>query len=146
MKELRTEVEINATPERVWDVLTAFDRFSEWNPFMTQAEGDIEEGAHLRVHIEPPGGTAMTFKPTVVRVVVGQELRWLGHLLIPGVFDGEHIFEISPAGDGRTHFVQREEFRGLLVPVLWNSLAINTKKGFEAMNTALKERAEAETQ
>ena len=86
----------------------------------------------------------MTFKPTVVRAVAGQELRWLGHLLIPGVFDGEHIFENSQAGDGRTRFVQREEFRGLLVPVLWNSLATNTKNGFEAMNAALKERAEAE--
>ncbi len=146
MKELRTEVEISATPERMWDVLTAFDSFGEWNPFMTQAEGDIEEGARLRVHIEPPGGTAMTFKPRVVRAVAGRELRWLGHLLIPGVFDGEHIFEISPAGDGRTRFVQREEFRGLLVPVLWNSLATNTKNGFEAMNAALKERAEAEIQ
>ena len=144
MKELRTQIEINATPERVWDVLTAFDRFSEWNPFITRAEGDIQEGARLRVHIEPPGGKAMTFKPTVVRAVAGQELRWLGHLLIPGVFDGEHIFEISRAGDGRTRFVQREEFRGLLVPVLWNSLATNTKNGFEAMNAALKERAEAE--
>ena len=146
MKELRTEVEINASPQRVWDVLTAFDQFGNWNPFMTHAEGDIVGGARLRVRIEPPGGRAMTFKPRVVRAVAGQELRWLGRLLIPGVFDGEHIFEISPAVDGRTRFVQREEFRGLLVPVLWNSMATNTKNGFEAMNEALKERAEAETQ
>ena len=146
MKELRTEVQINAPPERVWNVLTAFDLFNEWNPFMTRAEGEIQEGARLQVHIEPPGGTAMTFKPRVLRAVAPQELRWLGHLLIPGIFDGEHIFEISSVGDGRSCLVHREEFRGLLVPLLWNSLATNTKRGFEAMNAALKERAEAETE
>ncbi|HLE55364.1 MAG TPA: SRPBCC domain-containing protein [Thermoplasmata archaeon] len=61
---------------------------------------------------------------------------------IPGLFDGEHIFEIEPAGAGRTRFVQREVFRGLLVPVLARSLDRDTKRGFEEMNRALKMRAE----
>ncbi len=85
----------------------------------------------------------MTFKPTVIHVAPERELRWRGRLLLPGVFDGEHCFEMSPLGEGRTRFVQREKFSGLLVPFLWNRLATNTRRGFEAMNTALKERAEA---
>ncbi len=60
------------------------------------------------------------------------------------VFDGEHSFQLSSITDGGTHFVQREQFRGLLVPLLWDSISTNTKRGFEAMNAALKERAEAE--
>ena len=87
----------------------------------------------------------MTFKPTVIRAAPGRELRWLGRLFLPGIFGGEHSFEMSPLGEGRTRFVQREKFSGLLVPFLWNGLATSTRRGFEAMNTALKERAEAES-
>ena len=143
MKELHTEIEINAPVSRVWEILTDFPRFPTWNPFVTQAEGEIREGARLRVHIAPPGGRAMTFTPTVIRVAPAEELRWLGRLLLPGIFDGEHCFQLSSTTDGRTRFVQRERFRGLLVPLLWSSLATNTRRGFEAMNAALKERAEA---
>ena len=87
----------------------------------------------------------MTFKATVIRAAPGRELRWLGRLFLPGIFDGEHSFEMSALGEGRTRFVQREQFSGLLVPFLWNGLAANTRRGCEAMNTALKERAEAES-
>ena len=145
MRELDTEIVIEAPTDRVWKILTDLEQFTAWNPFITRAEGDIEEGARLRVHIEPPGGTAMTFKPTVIHVAPERELRWLGRLFLPGIFDGEHSFEMSPSGQGRTRFVQREKFSGLLVPFLWNGLATNTRRGFEAMNSALKERAEAES-
>ena len=145
MKELYSEIEIEATDERVWQILTNFADFPQWNPFLRQASGEIEVGAKIEVEIQPPDGSAMTFKPTVIRVAPEQELRWLGRLLLPGVFDGEHYFELSPLGEGRTRFVQREQFRGLLVPLLWKSLETNTRRGFEAMNTALKKRAEAES-
>ena len=145
MGELNTEIEINAPADQVWKILTDLKQFTAWNPFITQAEGEIREGARLRVRIEPPGGTPMTFRPTVIRASPGRELRWLGRLFLPGIFDGEHSFEMSPLGEGRTRFVQREECRGLLVPFLWNGLATNTRSGFEAMNVALKEQAEAES-
>ena len=56
-----------------------------------------------------------------------------------------YVFRLSPTTRGGTRFVQREEFRGLLVPLLWSSVSRNTQRGFEAMNAALKERAEAQT-
>jgi hypothetical protein len=84
----------------------------------------------------------MTFRPTVLSVEPNRELRWLGRLLIPGLFDGEHIFEIEPAGMDRVRFTQREVFRGLFVPLLARSLDRDTRRGFEEMNRALKVRAE----
>jgi hypothetical protein len=142
MRELSTEIEIKATAEKVWAILTDLSRFREWNPFITRGSGDIREGSKLTVRIEPPGGKPMIFKPTVTRVVPNRDFRWLGRVLLPGLFDGEHIFELSASTDGRTRFVQREQFSGLLVPLLWNSLTTRTRRGFEAMNAALKKRAE----
>jgi hypothetical protein len=142
MRELRTQIEVEATPERVWEILTDFDAYPEWNPFIQRIEGDAAPGSKLEVRIEPPGGRAMTFKPTVLEVAPGQELRWLGRVLAPGLFDGEHSLRIEPIDDSRVRFVQAERFTGVLVPVLGKSLE-KTQRGFTAMNEALKRRAEA---
>jgi hypothetical protein len=142
MRELDTSIEIDAPPERVWSVLTDFDSFPDWNPFIRSARGEVEPGAKLEIRLEPPGGRAMTFKPTVLVAEPGRELRWLGRLLLPGLFDGEHIFRIEPIEGGHSRFVQAERFRGLLVPLFGRTLE-QTRRGFEAMNEALCRRAEA---
>jgi hypothetical protein len=141
-KELSTEIEINAPARDVWAVLTNLAEFGEWNPFIRKAEGVLEVGAKLRVRIEPPEGKAMTFSPEVTRVDPARQIRWMGHFLFPGLFDGEHIFEVSPLADDCTRFIHRERFRGVLVPLLWKSLSTNTRLGFESMNAALKKRVE----
>jgi hypothetical protein len=141
MKELRSEIEIGAAPERVWEVLTDFVSFPSWNPFIRSVAGQAATGARLEVRIEPPGGRAMTFRPTVLAAEPPRELRWLGRLLFPGVFDGEHSFHIEPTGEGGSRFVQRERFSGALVPLFGTALR-KTEEGFIAMNEALKQRAE----
>ena len=80
----------------------------------------------------------MTNQP-VTEVSPGEALEWLGHLGVPGVFDGRHRFELSAIGAG-THVVQREWFRGVLVRPLRRSLDSGTRAGFEAMNVALRRR------
>ena len=140
MRLIDTNVEIAAPPLRVWDVLTDFARFPEWNPFIVRIEGRPEPGARLRVEIKPPGRSAMAFSPTVLAARAGKELRWRGRLLLPGVFDGEHAFELAERGD-TCIFRQSERFTGLLVPLLGGALAA-TGRGFEAMNAALKKRVE----
>jgi hypothetical protein len=143
MKQLYTEIEIDASAKRVWELLTDFASYPEWNPFIRSIGGQPAPGERLRARLEPPGGLAMTFKPKVLTAEPNRELRWLGHLLVPGLFDGEHSFTIEPLEDNRVRFIQREAFKGLLVPLFARSLESNTQRGFEEMNHALKERAEA---
>jgi len=142
MKELRSEIDINATPEKVWELLTGFEAFPEWNPFIRRVSGTPLAGSALEVYIQPSGARGMTFRPTVLAAVPGRELRWLGRLVMPGLFDGEHIFTIEPLERGGVHFVQREVFNGLLVPFFSRGLDTDTRRGFEEMNQALKAKAE----
>jgi hypothetical protein len=141
MRELRREVEIDASPERAWAVVTDFAAYPEWNPFIRSISGELQKGAKLEVRIEPPGGRALTFKPTVRAVQASRELRWLGRLLLPGVFDGEHSLRVEPLDGGRSRFVMSERFSGLLVGLFKGTLA-KTEVGFEQMNAALKARVE----
>jgi hypothetical protein len=142
MKELRSEIEIEASAERVWQLLTDFAHFPQWNPFIRRASGDVRRGQRLEVNIQPSGANGMTFRPTVLKAEPNRELRWIGHLLIPGLFDGEHIFIIEPLGTNRVRFIQREIFTGLLVPLFAKGLDTDTQRGFEEMNQALKAQAE----
>jgi hypothetical protein len=143
MRELNTEIEINSSPERVWELLTDFKQYPRWNPFIRSVRGKLEPEAKLEVRIQPSGARGMTFRPAVLKAERTRELRWLGRLLIPGIFDGEHIFTIEPIAENSVRFVQREQFSGLLVPLLWRSLNRDTRRGFVEMNAALKKRAES---
>jgi hypothetical protein len=142
MHEIRTEIDIAATAEQVWSILLDFPAHPEWNPFIRHIEGMAETGARLNVHIQPPGSKGMSFRPTILALAPNRELRWLGHLLLSGIFDGEHYFQISRLGPGRVRFVQGERFSGLVIPFAKSSLDGATKAGFSAMNQALKARAE----
>jgi len=143
MLELRTEIEIDAPAERVWAVLTDFDRFPDWNPFIRRIHGNAQVGSRLDVFLGASGTRGMQFRPIVTMVVPNRELRWLGRLGLPRLFDGEHIFQIEPLGSTRARFIQRERFRGLLVPLMARSLNRDARRGFEEMNQALRARVNA---
>jgi hypothetical protein len=141
-KRLTSQVEIDATPTQVWEVLSDLATYHEWNPFIVQAEGTAELGHRLTLRMQPTTGRAVTLRPTVTEVDEGRRLRWLGRVGIPGVMDAEHTFTIEDAGDGRTRLHQDEEFRGILVPFLARSLDRGTLPAFSLMNEALRRRVE----
>ncbi len=145
MKQLEATVVIAAPAARVWQVLTDFAAFPHWNPFIRRIDGVATAGARLTVRIQPTGARGMTFRPTVLVAEPHRELRWLGRLGLPGLFDGEHMFIIAPVDAHRVRLTQREVFRGLLVPFLSRQLDRDTARGFAEMNAALKTRAEAPT-
>lgn len=138
---ISTTIDIDAAPDAVWDVLTDFAAYKDWNPFMDRVDGTPEVGARLVVHMTPPGGRGMTFRPTVLAATPGQELRWLGKLIVGGLFDGEHSFVLTANADGTTHLTHGERFSGILVALLKGTLK-NSHAGFEAFNQALKQRVE----
>ena len=140
MRRIETGIDIAASPEAVWRVLVDFAAYPEWNPLIRRIEGEVRVGAKLRVTVQPPGRNPMTFRPTVRAVDPARELRWLGRVLVPGLFDGEHGFVIEPDGAG-CRLRHEETFRGVLVPAFGPMLA-DTARGFAALNAALKRRVE----
>ena len=139
--EIFTEILIEAQPQKVWEILTDFENYPEWNSFVKSIEGNVRVGNIISVRIEPPNGNGLTFKPLVVAYEPQKELRWLGKFFIKGVFDGEHQFKLIDNKNGTTTFIQSETFTGILVSLFKNNLN-NTKTGFEQMNLELKEIAE----
>lgn len=137
-KQIKTSILIHSTPEKVWEILTDFENYPNWNPFIRSLKGEIKVGQHFNVEI-----TDMKFKPKLLVFEANKELRWIGKLLFKGVFDGEHSFCIEDHKDGTLTFKHEEIFNGLLVGLFAKKLDTETKEGFEMMNQKLKELAEA---
>ena len=142
MRELFTEIEIDAPTDRVWTVLTDVEKWAEWNAFIPEVKGEISVGGRIFVRVAPPNGRAMSFKATVTCFHENRDFIWVGSAPIPGAFRGEHIFELRPIDDGRTRLVHREEFSGWMLPLLWGGMEKGTHEGFEQMNRDLKTRVE----
>ena len=142
MKELFSEIEIDARAERVWEILMDFKSYPDWNPFVRRIEGEAAHGERLRVTMQLEGRKSMVFKPRIKNHEPPREFRWLGHLILPGLFDGEHVFLIESLAENRIRFIQREYFSGILASPFLKGIDAQTQAGFEAMNLALKERAE----
>lgn len=143
-RNLQAEIEIQAPAEQVWEALTDFAAYRDWNPFIVQASGTALPGHRLGLRMRLNDRT-MAFRPEVLEADPGRRLRWLGRLLMPGLFDGEHSFTIQPTGPGQVRLTQREEFRGLLAPLLLAMIAKPTLASFQRMNQALKARVEQPT-
>jgi hypothetical protein len=141
MKEVYSEIQINASASVVWDILTDFEKFGEWNPFIKEISGTLKEGSELRIFIEPPNSKGMEFKPTLKKVETEKKIQWLGKVWIPKLFDGEHSWTINQIDDNIVLFIQKERFTGIFIP-FFTKLLKNTKSGFEMMNQNLKQRAE----
>jgi hypothetical protein len=142
MKELRTEIIIQASPEKVWQTLTNLEKYPEWNPFIHHAIGAAKVGEKVDITFRS-GSKEMTLHCTVVKAEPNRELCWKYHVILPALFSGDHSFVIEQMENNRVRFVNREIFNGLLVSSQAKDIDINSKRGFEEMNKALKLRAEA---
>ena len=141
MKEIVTEIEINAPPNRVWHILTDFEKHASWNPFIKKIRGKPLKDEKLEVHMPDPRGGTMVFTPTVLAAEPNRELRWLGRSE-GDAFNGEHRFFIESSGENKVLFTQSEKFTGSMVAQLEGWLDTAVKSNFEAMNRALKDKAE----
>lgn len=141
-RSFETEILINASANRVWNIISDVGSYADWNPFVTSVTGTFEVGRRVRVVTKPPKGPAFTFRPYVVELERPKELAWHGRFFFDPVFSGHHYMRIEPQGEGVVKFIHGERFGGALVPLLWRSLNSNTRAGFEAMNEAVKKLAE----
>jgi hypothetical protein len=139
---IATEVEINAPPEVIWRVLTNLSGYGSWNPVIRRIEGNLAVGSCLRVTACLPCGLPMLLQPKLLEFDAEREIRWLGSLILPGLVDGEHIFLLEPLCESKTRFVQREEFNGIFMPLIWGWFSSQVRPAFEMMNRALKTVAE----
>jgi hypothetical protein len=142
LKEIRTEIQIDASAQKSWQVLTDFVKFPEWNPIIQQIRGKAEVGSRLEIHLHTVKGKIRVYQPTVTRVEPNHELRWIGKSFIPGFFNGERIFNIQSISRDSVLFLHSEIFSGFAVFIAGNLVKSDILESFDKMNIAFKKRVE----
>ncbi|HEV2283141.1 MAG TPA: SRPBCC domain-containing protein [bacterium] len=137
-KDVKAEVEINASADTVWRTLTNFPAYDIWNPYIYPASGEAVAGQKLDLTLR--GGTIIHFHPTVLVAKPGEELSWGGTVPL-GAIQREVTFTIESLAPHRVHFVAVERFRGILLP-LASGVTSDSAAGLKQMTKALRERAE----
>lgn len=137
-REVKAEVEINASPTVVWTVLTDFSSYFIWNPYIYPAKGVAKPGAHLELTLHE-GPKPITFEPTVVTAQPNQELSWEGHF--GGMIDRTEVFTIEAVDPHHVRLIARGVFKGILLPLV-GGLPDDTQRGLDQMGRALRTRAE----
>jgi hypothetical protein len=139
MTEISAATQIAASPDQVWAVLADLASYPQWNPLFREASGQLIAGNKITLKsIHPVNGRTMTVKASVLAAEPAKELRWRSSL--PGIMTGEHSFTLTPA-EGGTRLVQTETYRGLLAHFSAKTTS-RFQASFQALNQALKERAE----
>lgn len=142
-RDIKASIDIHAPPEKVWEALMDFPRYSEWSKYLLNIEGRAVPGSFLYITQQTADGHAREFKAMVLQVTPPRSFRWLEHLWVPGVFDREHEFALEYQFGGHTRLRQTEEYVGFLTLFLSHNFASTASNGFAAFNLALKKRAES---
>jgi uncharacterized protein YndB with AHSA1/START domain len=131
----KREIQIAAPPEIVWEVLTDFDRWQDWNPEVKSMsfDGPLAPGAMFRWKAGP--GTIVS---TVEEIDRPRYIRWRGRTLSISAIH-EWRFE---GRDGGTHVETEESFSGMLARILRGSLQKQLDRALEEGLEHLKREAE----
>jgi hypothetical protein len=135
---MTAEVEIQASPELVWTILTDFSKYPIWNPYIYPAKGEVRPGARLELTLHD-GTHSNTIQVTVLTATPNKELSWGGRL--SGAFDRVQTFSLEPLGPDRVRLVSRAFFKGFLLPLV-GGVPEKAREGLAMMNSALRTRAE----
>jgi uncharacterized protein YndB with AHSA1/START domain len=116
--ECGVSINIRATPERVWSLLTDAAGFPAWNSTVQSMEGRIALGQKLRVRV--PAAPKRVFTLKVSAFDAARRMVWRSGAL--PMFRGVRTFTLSPRGDGSIDFSMVEVFDGIMLPMIAGSL------------------------
>ncbi|QMW22798.1 SRPBCC domain-containing protein [Sandaracinobacteroides saxicola] len=139
---IATEVEIAATPERVWAILTDFAAYPQWNPYIVAIEGDATPGTVMQVHSVPLPGAPEMVAPVLMVSADFPLMCWEGGLADRGQFRGDHRWRLEAIAGG-TRVAHVEDFSGTLAPDILARHGDTVRAAFERFDAALKTRCEA---
>lgn len=145
VREIKTEIQIAARPSEVWNVLTEFNSWKEWNPTILLAEGTATIGSKLNITINGNGKGDANYQPNVLESSIPNSFRWRVNMMADFIFKNDRVF-ILQNRQGGTYLIHKEEFSGMMVPLMWGMFEDFVGPTLEKMNEALKKKVESEKQ
>lgn len=142
-KKVDTQIEINATRDQVWNVLTDFERMPEWSDSFQGIEGEFKEKGKATAIFKSPYGKKknMRFNHTLIEFEEGVSFGWSDPFLM-GMKD-HHVYKLEELPNGNTLFIHTDRVKGGATFLLGGFMAKNMKSLYLKFNQDLKKRVES---
>ena len=143
MQEIKTEIEISAPPEKVWEVLTNIDGWQNWSPIIKKSSGKVVLGSKLDITMEgkEEGKDGPQYNPKITQVEDNKLIRWRAHMMAGFIFTNDKVLELEATPNG-TRLVHKELFSGLLAPIFCGQMEKGVPPMLNRMNQSLKDLLE----
>lgn len=141
---VHTEIEIDATPDQVWAVMTDFDALPEWSSGLQSFDGELRDGSEGRIVFR----VNRFFKLDLVRPIKANTkmFGWVGPLFF-GLYADDHEYRVEPLDGGRrTRFIQTDLASGPMGKIIGRLVVAFDKRVFAEFNKQLKARVEQPVQ
>ncbi|WP_280426016.1 SRPBCC domain-containing protein [Nocardia carnea] len=135
-------VEVDAPAEVVWSVLTDFDRYSDWNPFIGRCRADLTVGAPIDMRVQQLMPLPIPMREFIHTVTPGREFGYSMKPLPLGALRSNRSHTLTPLGDDRTRYESHFELAGWLAPLVGLLFGRGFRRGFPGMTTAVEREAE----
>ncbi|WP_299363189.1 SRPBCC domain-containing protein [Winogradskyella sp.] len=140
-RTIYTDIEIEASPEEVWEVLTDTDSYKKWAVFMVDVQGEIKDGNRITVIFQiNPEKEKRNIIDHTISVIDNEEFFWAEKG--PGGISDNHHFKVESVGNSKTRFIQSDELKGGITWLMGGNLSKMYGEGYQAFNRNLKTEVE----
>jgi hypothetical protein len=133
---------VQAPAEIVWELISDFANWGDWNPVHPRIEGEMRIGTTLNVDFAPEPGQTVNLTPVVQDWVPYEQLHWRTKRW-RGFVTAIRYIEIDAKGDESAIFSNGELFVGPLVRFVSRDERRRLRAAYTRMGEAVRDRAEA---
>ena len=142
MKEIRAEIQIASTIDKVWAILMDLPNWPNWNPIVNRIEGNLQVGSELSITMcDSKGKNGKSYKAIITSLDEKNKFSFIATMMGKFMFSADRIIELGNS-EGGTLLIQREIYTGIMVLMFWGKLSTQAKAMLNSMNEALKKKAE----
>lgn len=143
MQTVKTEIEINAPPEKVWGIITDIGKWQEWSPTINGSEGGAAVGSTLTITMmgKESDKDGPMYNPKIIQMDEPTYFHWRAHMMAGFIFTNDKIIELEATATG-TKVTHTETFKGLMAALMRGQMDKGVPPMLNMMNEALKNTAE----
>jgi len=141
---IKAEIEIDASPETIFEILTDLAKYPEWNPFTPRIDSTLEIGAPVKMLVRLGAGSRLRRQVEyVTKNERPKQLCWGADIPLRFLIRADRCQTLEPLEHGRTRYICTDTISGWLTPLVIRFFGPAMQRGFEDCARALKKRAES---
>lgn len=134
--EIKTTIIINTSATETWQLLTNFNDYTNWHPYIAKIDGKVSLKEKIKVTTIDTDSTTDQFSAFILEWEPERQLAWGGSLGF--IFNAKHYFIIEPINDTQILFIQGEYWHGIFGKNYGKKIYLDTYRKFIVLNEKMK--------